>query len=108
METLTEIVRKTGITRRWNIGSALAKVAEKGLVEDINTYKEGGLKYPNGNGGVKEFNKEETKHLCAGRIYSGIMRLARHGVTKKALEYAAMFDKEFTLDHVHKESVYIE
>jgi hypothetical protein len=57
-------------------------------------------------GGVKSFSKEATKHLCATRIYARIMRLARHGMTDKAIRYALVFDKAFTMEHVHLNQVY--
>jgi hypothetical protein len=106
--TLTEIVRRTEGTDRLAPESALAKAFERGLLEDLNNYREGGLKYPDGHGGVKDFSQEAAKHICAGRIYAGIMRLARHGITAKAIQYAAMFDKEFTLEHAHINEVYVE
>jgi len=107
-KSLRAIVMKTEITDRWSSGDILAKVAEKSLVKDIMQYRKGGLVYPDGKGGVKPFSKEATKHSCAPRIYAGIMRLARHGITDKAIKYAITFDEEFTLEHAHINQVYLE
>jgi hypothetical protein len=105
---LRAIVIKTEVMDRWSPGDILAKVAEKSLVEDIKKYRKGGLIYPDGKGGVKPFSKEATKHSCAPRIYAGVMRLARHGLTDNAIKYAMIFDKEFTLEHAHINQVYLE
>ena len=100
-KSLRAIVMKTEVMDRWSPGDILAKVAENSLVKDILQYRKGGLVYPNGKGGVKPFSKEETKHSCAPKIYAGIMRLARHGLRDKAIKYATIFDREFTLEHAH-------
>ena len=106
-KSLKEIVVKTEVTDRWSPGSIPAKVAEESLIKDFMQYKKGGLIYPDGNGGVKPFSKEGTKHVCAPKIYAGIMRLTRHGITDKAIKYALIFDKEFTLEHAHINQVYL-
>jgi len=106
-KSLKEIVRKTEVTDRWLLEAVRAKVVEEILIKDFMLCKESGLRYPDGNGGVKSFSKEETKHLCAPKIYAGIMSLARHGITDKAIKYALRFDKEFTLEHAHINQVYL-
>jgi len=106
-KSLKEIVRKTESQIDCFPGSFHVKAVEERLIKDFMQYRKGGLICPDGNGGVKSFSKEETKHICAPRIYAGIMSLARHGITDKAIKYALIFDKEFTLEHAHINQVYL-